>query len=166
MAHRAGRKVALALVKRLRSVLSTATEPGPPNTPVDTDGNVSCVVNGRTTSTAIRRLSCSGEASIDPVVAAGACCAGVALSYLGNRRFTFASQQTRRSDLPRFLVAYGAGFVSTLGVLATALTWMAPALAQLVNIAVTPIVIYSTMRLVGFGRPPSTAEPTCHGLDD
>ena len=63
-------------------------------------------------------------------------------------------------------VAYGAGFVSTLGVLATALTWMAPALAQLVNIAVTPIVIYSTMRLVGFGRPPSTAEPTCHGLDD
>jgi putative flippase GtrA len=107
------------------------------------------------------------EASIDPVVAAGACYPpGVALSYLGNRRFTFASQQTHRSDLPRFLIAYGAGFISTLGVLATALIWMAPALAQLVNIAVTPIVIYSTMRLVGFGRPPSTAEPTCHGLDD
>lgn len=100
------------------------------------------------------------KASVDPVVAAAVCYPpGVAFSYLGNRRFTFASQRTHRSDLPRFLTAYGAGFASTLGVLATALIWMPPALAQLVNIVVAPIVIYSTMRLVGFGRPTSKTEP-------
>jgi len=100
------------------------------------------------------------EASVDPVVAAAVCYPpGVAFSYLGNRRFTFASQQTHRSDLPRFLTAYGAGFASTLGVLATALIWMPPALAQLVNIVVAPIVIYSTMRIVGFGQPHSKTGP-------
>ena len=100
------------------------------------------------------------EASVDPVVAAAVLYPpGVAFSYLGNRRFTFASQQTHRLDLPRFLTAYGAGFASTLGVLATALIWMSPALAQLVNIVVAPIVIYSTLRIVDFGQPPSNTDP-------
>lgn len=104
--------------------------------------------------------------NVNPVLAAGICYpVGVAFSYLGNRRFTFASDQTHRSDLPRFIAAYGVGFVSNLGVLVIALLWLPPSLAQLLNIAITPTVIFSTLRVVGFGSPKAACDASDSHLD-
>ena len=90
---------------------------------------------------------------IAPVVAAGICyLPGVALSYVGNRRFTFASNESHRDDLAKFLGAYAAGLVSTLVTVTVMLRWLGPELAQLVNIVITPIVIYTSLRLLRFGE--------------
>ncbi len=89
---------------------------------------------------------------VSPVSAAGICYVpGIAVSYFGNRRWTFESNESHRSDLPKFAFAYAAGFVSTLATVSIMLRWLPPALAQVANFGVTPIVIYISLRLVGFG---------------
>ncbi|MEM9465423.1 MAG: GtrA family protein [Actinomycetota bacterium] len=98
-------------------------------------------------------------AGVAPVTAAGICyLPGVALSYVGNRRFTFDSNESHRSDLPKFLGAYAAGLVSTLVTVTVMLRWLGPELAQLVNIVVTPIVIYTSLRLLRFGQQEVSAD--------
>lgn len=88
-----------------------------------------------------------------PVTAAGLCYgAGVALSYALNRRWTFASSDSHRRDLPKFLAAYGIGLVSTLVTIHLLTLWMAPQIAQLINIALTAVVIYTSLRLMRFGQ--------------
>ena len=90
---------------------------------------------------------------VGPTVAAGLCYAlGVALSYLLNRRWTFASDASHGRDLPRFLLAYGIGLVSTMATITLLLRWLRPELAQLLNIAITALVIYASLRLARFGQ--------------
>lgn len=89
---------------------------------------------------------------IPAVVAAGLCYGlGVALSYLLNRRWTFASTDRHRRDLPKFLLAYGVGFVTTLVTITLLLRWLPAELAQILNIGITAVVIYTCLRLLRFG---------------
>lgn len=90
---------------------------------------------------------------LTPTVAAGLCYGlGVAISYLINRRWTFASTDSHRRDLPKFLLAYGVGLVSTLLTIAILIRWLPPELAQIFNIGLTAMVIYVSLRLFRFGR--------------
>ena len=90
---------------------------------------------------------------LGPTVAAGLCYAlGVALSYALNRRWTFASDASHGRDLPRFLLAYGTGLVSTMATITLLLRWLRPELAQVLNIGITALVIYASLRLVRFGQ--------------
>ncbi len=90
---------------------------------------------------------------LTPTVAAGVCYGlGVAMSYLLNRRWTFSSTQSHRRDIPKFLLAYGIGLVSTLLMITLLLIWLPPELAQIVNIGLTALVIYGCLRLFRFGR--------------
>jgi putative flippase GtrA len=88
-----------------------------------------------------------------PVFTAGLCYVlGVALSYLLNRRFTFASTARHGHDLPKFLLAYGIGFVATLIFIAALVRVLRPEVAQIVNIGLTAVVIYASLRLMRFGQ--------------
>lgn len=92
------------------------------------------------------------DLAMSPSSAAVTCyVAGVALSYMVNRAWSFQSVASHRADLPRFLLAHGAGILSTLVVLDALLGWLRPELAQLVNIAVTAIIIYVNLALLKFG---------------
>lgn len=76
---------------------------------------------------------------------------GVTLSYLLNRKWTFASSNAHRQDLPRFLAAYATGFGATLLSINALVAPLGPALAQLVTIGVAAGVIYMSLRLLNFG---------------
>lgn len=90
---------------------------------------------------------------LTPTLAAGVCYGlGVAISYLLNRRWTFSSMDSHRRDLPKFLLAYGVGLVSTLLTITLLILWLPPELAQIVNIGLTALVIYISLRLFRFGR--------------
>lgn len=90
---------------------------------------------------------------VGPTVAAGLCYVlGVALSYALNRRWTFASEASHGRDLPRFLLAYGIGLASTMATITLLLRWLRPELAQVLNIGITALVIYASLRLVRFGQ--------------
>ena len=92
------------------------------------------------------------QLAMPPLWAAATCyVAGVALSYVGNRAWSFESVAPHRADLPKFLLAHGVGIVSTLVVLDFLLGLLRPELAQLLNIALTAIVIYATLAWLGFG---------------
>jgi putative flippase GtrA len=90
---------------------------------------------------------------LTPILAAGTCyCFGVALSYQLNRLWTFSSADSHRRDLPKFLLAYGIGLASNLLIITLLTNWLTPELAQLLNIGTTAIVIYSSLRVVRFGK--------------
>ena len=92
------------------------------------------------------------QLAVPPLWAAATCyAAGVAVSYVGNRAWSFESAAPHRADLPKFLLAHGIGIVSTLVVLNVLLGWLRPELAQLLNIAVTAIVTYASLASLGFG---------------
>lgn len=88
-----------------------------------------------------------------PAVAASMLCyvLGVAASYLANRSWSFASTQTHRQDLPKFMLAYGLGLVSTAATISLLLMWLPAAIAQVLNIGVTAVIIYACLRLFRFG---------------
>lgn len=89
---------------------------------------------------------------VPPVLSAGLCYGlGVAMSYLLNRKWTFASNDGHSRDLPKFMLAYGVGLVSTLLTISLLLRWLPPELAQIINIGMTAIVIYTCLRLLRFG---------------
>lgn len=88
-----------------------------------------------------------------PILAAGICYGlGVGLSYILNRAWTFASNDGHLQDLPKFLLAYGVGLICTLFTITLLTRWLTPEWAQLINIIVTALVIYGSLRLFGFGR--------------
>jgi|TARA_R100000935_G_scaffold57753_1_gene92487 putative flippase GtrA len=88
-----------------------------------------------------------------PTMAAGLCYGlGVAMSYLLNRRWTFSSTASHRRDLPKFFLAYGIGLISTLLTITLLMIWLSPEAAQIINIGITAIVIYGSLRLVRFGQ--------------
>lgn len=90
---------------------------------------------------------------VQPVLTAGICYVlGVAISYGLNRRWTFTSRSSHARDLPRFLVAYAAGLVSTVTAITILLLWLPPEIAQLFNIVITAVVIYMMLRLLKFGE--------------
>lgn len=77
---------------------------------------------------------------------------GVTMSYTLNRHWTFSSTVTHRQDIPKFLLAYGIGLVSTLLTITLLILWLPPELAQIINIGVTALVIYGSLRLIRFGQ--------------
>jgi|SRR5579863_4611306 len=88
-----------------------------------------------------------------PTLAAGLCYVfGVGLSYLLNRRWTFASRGSHRQDLLKFLLAYGIGLFSTLVTITLLTHWLHAEMAQILNIGITALVIYGSLRLFRFGR--------------
>jgi putative flippase GtrA len=89
---------------------------------------------------------------VSPLMSVGLCYGlGVVMSYLLNRRWTFASNDRHGRDLPKFLLAYGVGLVSTLLTISLLLRWLPAELAQIVNIGITAVVIYICLRLLRFG---------------
>lgn len=89
---------------------------------------------------------------LTPTVAAAFCYGlGVLISYLINRRWTFRSTEGHSRDLPKFLLAYGIGLASTLLTIAVLIRWLPPELAQVFNIGLTALVIYSSLRIFRFG---------------
>lgn len=92
-------------------------------------------------------------AGLTPVLTAGLTYVlGVTLSYLLNRAWSFESTASHGRDLPRFLASYGIGFVATMIFIALLTKWLRPEIAQILNIGLTAMVIYSSLRLTGFGR--------------
>lgn len=90
---------------------------------------------------------------LTPILAAGTCyCFGVALSYQLNRLWTFSSADSHRRDLPKFLLAYGIGLASSLLTITWLIDWLPPELAQILNIGITAIVIYGSLRALSFGQ--------------
>ena len=93
------------------------------------------------------------QVGVQPVLVSGICyILGVAFSYTLNRRWTFTSQSSHTHDLPRFLTAYAVGLVSTVVTMTVLLFWLPPEIAQLLNIIITAIVIYTMLRLLNFGE--------------
>lgn len=90
--------------------------------------------------------------TVPPLMAVAICyILGVTMSYVLNRRWTFASNDSHLRDLAKFLVAYGLGFVSTLLTIKLLMLWLPPEPAQIINIGITAIVIYSLLRVLHFG---------------
>lgn len=77
---------------------------------------------------------------------------GTAFSFVLNRAWTFKSQGARQSDLVKFLIAYGIGFLFTIAAIRLLTRWMPPELAQLPNIALTAVLIYMLLRCLRFGK--------------
>ena len=90
---------------------------------------------------------------VTAVWAAAICYAlGLSISYFGNRRWSFESAASHRSDLIRFLLAYGAGLVATLVFISVLTLFLRPEFAQILNVGLTAIVIYVALRLLRFGQ--------------
>lgn len=91
---------------------------------------------------------------VPPIWASSLCYGlGVTISYIVNRRWTFASQGSHLSDMPRFLVAYGLGLGVTLISMFSLLKVMNPAPAQLITIGITALAIYVFLHMFRFGAP-------------
>lgn len=89
---------------------------------------------------------------VSAVSAAAICYAiGLTISYLVNRRWSFESTASHRSDLTRFLFAYGVGLLATLVFISVLTHFLRPEFAQILNIGLTAIVIYACLKLSGFG---------------
>lgn len=88
-----------------------------------------------------------------PVFTSGMCYVlGVAMSYLLNRHWTFASTTTHRRDLPRFILAYGVGLAVTLVAMTFLVAPLGAAVAQIVTIVLAALSIFSTLMLLRFGQ--------------
>lgn len=94
---------------------------------------------------------------LSTVLSAAICYAlGITLSYLLNRRWSFESAASHRQDLPRFLFSYGVGFCATMIFISVLTRWLAPEIAQVLNIGLTAVTIYLCLRLFRFGQARKT----------
>lgn len=92
-------------------------------------------------------------AGLPPVPATGITYVVMVLtSYLVNRNWTFRSQRSHASDVPRYLLAYGIGLVVAMGAMYLLSDLLNPALAQVFVIVLAALVIYASLELVRFGR--------------
>jgi putative flippase GtrA len=90
---------------------------------------------------------------VAPVPASAFCYGlGVMGSYLLNRRWTYASRANHGRDLPRFLLAYGVGFVVALIAMVLLVKPLGPALAQIVTIVMAALSTFACLQLLRFGR--------------
>lgn len=89
---------------------------------------------------------------IGAIYAAGICYGlGVTLSYALNRKWTFSSNRKHRQDIPRFLIAYGAGLVFSMGFIALMIRFIPAEVAQILNVLTTAAFIYLCLRILKFG---------------
>lgn len=76
---------------------------------------------------------------------------GVAMGYVLNRRWSFESQANHMHDLPRYLIAYGAGFIMTVASISVLVGPFGPALAQFMTIVAVAVTIFGMLNLLRFG---------------
>lgn len=76
----------------------------------------------------------------------------VAVSYFANRRWTFRSKSTHSRDVLRYLIAYSIGLVVAVGAMHVLSNLLHPAIAQIVVIILSAIVIYMSLEILRFGR--------------
>lgn len=90
---------------------------------------------------------------ITPIIASALCYAmGVTGSYLLNRRWTFSSSGTHMEDIAKYLAAYGLGLLVTLVSMTFLIAPLGPAVAQVLTIGFTAIVIYGALEVLKFGH--------------
>lgn len=78
--------------------------------------------------------------------------AATVTSYIMNSRWSFKSQASHGHDVPRYLLSYGIGFVVSIASMALLTRLMHPAIAQILVIGITAVVIFSSLELMKFGR--------------
>jgi len=94
---------------------------------------------------------------LGPALAAGICyVTSVVFSYILNRNWSFSSTASHRSDLPKYLTAYGLGFCVTLITMSILPRYMAAEIAQLFNIGITAVFIYLSLWALRFGTTSGT----------
>lgn len=90
---------------------------------------------------------------VAPIIASGLCYVmGVAGGYLLNRSWTFSSTGAHRTDIAKYLAAYGFGLLVTLGSMALFVGILGPAVAQIITIGIAAVTIYSTLEILKFGQ--------------
>jgi putative flippase GtrA len=77
---------------------------------------------------------------------------GVVVSYILNRRWSFESRTGHRHDLPRYLLAYGTGLVTTVISVNVLVGPLGPALAQFLTIGAAAVTIFTALHLFRFGE--------------
>lgn len=88
-----------------------------------------------------------------PVIASGITyVVAVAASYIANRRWSFASTASHSSDMPRYLLAYGIGLATAMSSMYVLTFWIPPAIAQVLVIGITAVVIFLCLEALKFGR--------------
>jgi putative flippase GtrA len=92
------------------------------------------------------------QLGVPPLAGAAVCYVlGLMGSYVINRRWTFESGESHFHDLPKFILAYGIGLVSTLATLSILIQWLRPEFAQIINTFTTALVIYICLQKFRFG---------------
>lgn len=92
-------------------------------------------------------------AGMPPVVATGVVYVmGVIISYTVNRRWTFQSTSIHAQDLPKFVAAYGIGFVVSLIFMWGFLHFFPAEIAQIMTIFASAAVIFVVLKLLRFGH--------------
>jgi putative flippase GtrA len=90
---------------------------------------------------------------ISPVVSTAICYVfGLILGYWLNRRWSFISTASHRSDMIRFLTAHGIGVTFATLSMWGLLAYLSPEIAQVVVIIATAFIVYGSLRLLKFGR--------------
>lgn len=88
-----------------------------------------------------------------PVIATGVVYViGVCISYVVNRNWTFESKSVHGQDLPKFVLAYGLGFVVSLISMWGLLHWIPAEFAQLMTIFISAAMIFTLLKLLRFGE--------------
>ena len=88
-----------------------------------------------------------------PVIATGVVYViGVCISYVVNRNWTFESKSIHSHDLPKFVLAYGLGFVVSLISMWGLLHWIPAEFAQLMTIFISAAMIFTLLKLLHFGE--------------
>lgn len=91
---------------------------------------------------------------IPPPAASGICyIVAVMLSYIANRYWSFRSKRSHYHDIWRYLLSYGTGLLVAIGAMQVLLNFLHPALAQIVVVGFTAVVIYLCLELLRFGQP-------------
>ena len=78
--------------------------------------------------------------------------AGMAFSYLANRLWSFESVAGHRSDIFRFLLAYGLCLTASVVFILVLTAFLRPEIAQVINIGLTAIIVYLCLRIFRFGQ--------------
>jgi putative flippase GtrA len=90
---------------------------------------------------------------VAPVVASGVCyCMAIGAGYLANRYWSFDARSAHATDSPRYLAAYGIGLVFALVLISILTNWMSPAVAQLICIGLTALVVFGSLVILRFGE--------------
>lgn len=88
-----------------------------------------------------------------PVIGSGVTyVVAVATSYFVNRRWSFGSTVSHSRDMPRYLLAYGVGLAVAMSSMHFLTFLIPPAIAQVLVIGITAMVIFICLEVLRFGR--------------